>query len=69
MNAGTYNAPGIGGPPDSDERFLELVAEYMQAGMSQDDAEIAATERLDEIDEIAALDAGEDAFERQREDR
>lgn len=69
MNANIYNAPGIGGPPDYDERFLELVAEYMQAGMSQDDAEIAATERLDEIDEIAALDAGEDAFERQREDR
>ena len=60
MNASTYNAPGIGGPPDSDERFLELVAEFMESGMSQDDAEIAAVCRLDEIAEMAAMERREE---------
>lgn len=58
-----YNAPGIGGPEDADETFLDLVAEYMEAGMSQDDAEIAATCKIDEDREMRLLDAGEDAYE------
>ena len=62
-----YNAPGIGGPEDPDDTFLELVAEYMQAGMSQDEAEIAAVCKIEEMNEMAALDRSEDAYERRRE--
>lgn len=63
MNALRYNAPGIGGPEDPDDGFLDLVAEFMEQGMSQDDAEIAAVCKLDEEREMRLLDAGEDAFE------
>lgn len=58
-----FNAPGIGGPGDSDDDFLDLVAEYMEAGMSQDDAEIAAMCKIEEDREMRLLDAGEDAYE------
>lgn len=58
-----YNAPGIGGPEDPDDEFLDLVAEYMEQGMSQDDAEIAAMCKLEEDREMRLLDAGEDAYE------
>ena len=63
MNADHYNAPFYT-PRDTDDQFLELVAEYQMAGMSQDDAEIAAACKLDEIAEMAAMDAGEDAYGR-----
>jgi hypothetical protein len=57
-----YNAPGLGGPPDSDEQFLELVADYMSAGMSQDDAEVAAAEKMDAFKEARDYERGEDAW-------
>ena len=68
MRAYRFNAPGIGGPEDADETFLELVAEFMECGMSQDDAEIAAVNKMEADRDSALQDAGEEAFERLRDD-
>lgn len=38
------------------DEYLELVAEYMQAGMSQDDAEIEAANELEQREELRAFD-------------
>lgn len=55
-------------PEDFDEIFLELVAEFMEAGMNQDDAEIKAAEEIEERKEMALMDAADAAHERSEED-
>ena len=52
------NAPGLRGPEDdyATEDYLELVARYMEEGMSQDDAEIAAVCEMERLEELRALD-------------